>query len=87
MGEVTSALTIRSLELEAYIPYIFIAMIFCFPTRNLFKKAFAALDNMKAKAVALPYNVVTDLVYVAAFACCIIFVIGGSYNPFIYFRF
>ena len=87
VGEVTSALTIRSLELESYIPYIFIAMIFCFPTRNLFKKLFTALDNVKAKAVTLPYNVITDIVYVAAFASCIIFVIGGSYNPFIYFRF
>lgn len=87
VGEVTNALTIRSLELESYIPYIFIAMIFCFPTRKLLGKAINALNNIKAKAFAIPYSVVTDVVYVTALVCCIAFVIGGSYNPFIYFRF
>ena len=86
-GEVTNALTIRSLELEAYIPYLFLAMIFCFPTRKLLGKAIDALNGIKAKAFAIPYSVVYDLAYFAALAICISYVIGGSYNPFIYFRF
>ena len=87
VGEVTSALTIRSLELEAYIPYLFLAMLFCFPTRKLMGKLVKALDNVKAKAFAIPFSVVYDLTYVAALVICIAYVIGGSYNPFIYFRF
>ena len=87
IGEVTNALTVRSLELEAYIPYMIIAMVFALPTRKLIKKATDALENIKAKAFVLPYSVFNDLVYVAALVCCIGFVIGGSYNPFLYFRF
>ena len=87
VGEVANALTIRSLELEAYIPYIFIAMVFCFPTRKIFGRITDGLNSIKAKAFAIPYGIINDIVYLAALVCCIAFVIGGSYNPFIYFRF
>ena len=87
VGEVANAVTVRSLELEAYIPYILVALVFCLPTRNIFKKIFSALDNVKSKVFAIPYGIVCDAVYIVAFICCIGFVVGGSYNPFIYFRF
>jgi alginate O-acetyltransferase complex protein AlgI len=87
VGDVVSANTIRSLELEAYVPYLFIALIFCLPTRALLGKAWNALCAVKNKAVAVPRDVACDLVYIATLAVCIVFVIGGSYNPFIYFRF
>ena len=86
-GEVTNALTIRSLELEAYIPYIILAVVLCLPTGKLLDKALNALKNAKAKAVSIPFSVVSDLSYVVALAVCIGYVIGASYNPFIYFRF
>jgi hypothetical protein len=32
-------------------------------------------------------GVLTQIVYLALFAACIVFVVADSYNPFIYFRF
>ena len=87
VGEVTNAVTVRALELEAYIPYLVIAMILASPIRILIKKGLEALGNSTRKLVAIPYNVVSDVVHVAALALCIAFIVGGSYNPFIYFRF
>lgn len=87
VGEVANAATVRSLELEGYIPYIFVALLLSLPTRRLIGKAIEKLNAIKNKAIALPVGVVFDVAYVAAFVICIGYVIGGSYNPFIYFRF
>ena len=87
VGDVSMAVTVRSLELESYIPYIFIAIIFATPIRTLIGKGLEKLRSIPSKLVAIPYNVVSDLVHVAAFVVCIGYIIGGSYNPFIYFRF
>jgi alginate O-acetyltransferase complex protein AlgI len=86
-GAVEGALTVRSLELEAYIPYIFVALIFCLPTRKWLGKALEALNNAKNRFVYGSTAVVTDVVYILAFVISIGYIIGGSYNPFIYFRF
>ena len=64
-----------------------IAIVFALPTRNIIRRLTDALSNIKAKAFALPYSVFSDLVYIGALVSCIAFVIGGSYNPFLYFRF
>ena len=87
VGDVSMAVTVRSLELESYIPYIFIAIIFATPIRTLIGKGLEKLRSIPSKLVEIPYNVVSDLVHVAAFVVCIGYIIGGSYNPFIYFRF
>ncbi len=87
VGEVANAATVRSLELEGYIPYIFVALLLSLPTRKLIGKAIEKLNAIKSKAIAIPVGVVFDVAYVAAFVICIGYVIGGSYNPFIYFRF
>lgn len=87
VGEVGYAATIRSLELESYIPYLVVAIILGTPIRTLIGKGIDKLKSIKANAVALPLGVAFDAVYVVALAVCIGYVIGGSYNPFIYFRF
>jgi alginate O-acetyltransferase complex protein AlgI len=87
VGEVTDPNTIRILELEAYIPYLVIGLFFCLPIRTWIGKALDRLGSVKAKAIAIPYSIVYDLVYIATLAVCIVFVVGGSYNPFLYFRF
>ncbi len=87
IGEVTAAATVRSLELEAYIPYLIIAAILGSPLRTLIGKAIEAVKNVKTKLVAIPYSIITDAAQVIALVVCVGFVIGGSYNPFIYFRF
>ncbi len=87
VGEVVGAVTVRSLELESYIPYLVIAVILASPIRILIKKLFEKISNSTRKLVTVPYYVVSDVVHIGALALCIAFVVGGSYNPFIYFRF
>ena len=87
VGQVTAAETIRSMELESYIPYIILAVNFGTPIRSLIGKGLEKLRSIPQKAVAIPYNVGHDLIHVAAFVISIGYIIGGSYNPFLYFRF
>lgn len=67
--------------------YLFIALIFALPTRVWIGKALDWFKNMKYKAVNVTYFVISDVVQVATLAVCIVFIIAGSFNPFIYFRF
>ena len=87
VGEVSAAETIRSLELESYIPYVLLAIILGTPIRTLIGKGLDKLKAIPSRIVAIPYSVGHDLVHVAAFVISIGYIIGGSYNPFLYFRF
>lgn len=89
IGEVTQAATIRSLELQSCIPYLIIALILANPTRRLFTMAGDKIKQLctKARAAAVVCGITVDATYLAALALCLVFIIGGSYNPFIYFRF
>ncbi len=92
IGEVTTAATIRSLQLQSCIPYLIVALILANPTRRLFtlmgnKLKALSTDRPGSRAVAIARDVTVDVVYLAALAVCLIFIIGGSYNPVIYFRF
>ena len=86
-GEVVAAGTIRSLEIQSCLPYLVVAIVLALPTRNLLRRAFDAMKNAPARFVKAAYWVTSDVVQLAAIAVCLVFIIGGSYNPFIYFRF
>ena len=86
-GEVVAAGTIRSLEIQSCLPYLVVGIILALPTRNLFRKLFDAIRNVPNKVVNAAYWVTSDAIQLAAIAVCLVFIIGGSYNPFIYFRF
>ncbi len=87
VGEVGEAVTVRSLELQAAVPYLVIALLLSFPTRKLLTWVTEKLANAKSRVVATGYYVCADVLQIAAFVVCFIFIVGGSYNPFIYFRF
>ena len=87
VGSVGMAETVRSLELEAYVPYILLAILFGTPIRTLIGKGLDKIKSISSKWVEIPYNVGHDLIHVTSFVVCIGYIIGGSYNPFLYFRF
>jgi alginate O-acetyltransferase complex protein AlgI len=87
IGEVANPATVRSLELQSCLPYLVIAIILALPTRKLFTKAGELLKKVPGKAAEITRNVTFDAIQLAAIAICLVFIIGGSYNPFIYFRF
>ena len=73
--------------IEANIIYLILALILALPTRVLIGKALDFFKNMKCRPLRETYFVLNDITYVITLIICIGFVIGGSYNPFIYFRF
>ncbi len=86
-GEIIEPVTVRSLEIQAAVPYLVIALILSLPTRRLFSALCRRLANAKSRVLSTGYYIGSDLLNVAALAICLVFIIGGSYNPFIYFRF
>ena len=86
-GEVTAPVTIRSLEIQSCLPYLVAAVILALPTRELIRKGLTYLREKTPKAVSTAYWVTSDVIQIAAIAACLVFIIGGSYNAFIYFRF
>ncbi len=87
VGEVSEAVTVRSLELQSAVPYLVIALLLSFPTRRLLQWATDRLANTKSRVITTGYAICADLLQIAALLLCFIFIVGGSYNPFIYFRF
>lgn len=87
IGAVSGSVNIRSLEIQSCLPYLAVAVILALPTRNLFRKAFDAVQNCRFKAVTTAYWITSDAVQLAALALCMIFIAVLNYNPFIYFRF
>ncbi|MBQ7292945.1 MAG: MBOAT family protein [Clostridia bacterium] len=81
------SVNIINLGIEANMVYLFVALLLAFPTRVLMGKLLDWFKTVKCKPINTTYFVMSDLVYVVTLVICIGFVIGGSYNPFIYFRF
>ena len=86
-GEVSNAATVQSLALQSSIPYLVAAILLSTPTRN----ALASLEQ-KVSSIRWPWlgavlGWVNDFGYIAAILVAVVYIIGGSYNPFIYFRF
>ncbi len=87
IGEVAQAATLRSLELQSCVPYLVVAIILALPTRKLFTMLGERIKSIQNKIVLNLAYVVSDATLVLAIALCLVFIIGESYNPFIYFRF
>ncbi len=87
IGEVTQSATLRSLELQSCIPYLVVEVILALPTRKLFTKLGELIKKIPNRAVNIAAYITADVVQIAAIAVCLVFIIGESYNPFIYFRF
>ena len=81
--EVESGVTIVSMGLFGYLPYVLAGSIIALPSGLLFDCVGKRLDSLKSKGYALAH----DMVLIGMFLLCIVYIIGGSYNPFIYYRF
>lgn len=75
--------TIASMRLFGYLPYVFLGIIISFPSGIFIDRLGAKLNGIGNKAVAVTH----DIVLIAILLLCIVYLIGGSYNPFIYYRF
>lgn len=72
-------LTIRSLELQPYIPFLLIGFILSFPITSKIKD----MSFMSNKLVIA----VRDLTVALLYAVSLAYIISESFNPFMYFRF
>jgi Na+/glutamate symporter len=82
-GSIVNPVTIGSLKLWGYIPFLLIVVFISVPIGvNLLKKIneFRNKDN---KII----SVISDLSLIIILVLSLMFLIGGTYNPFIYFRF
>ena len=75
--------TFASMGLYGYIPYLILGIIIVSPTWLLIEKIKDKFDDMNNKV----YAYVNNTVLVVLLFLCIIYIVGGSYNPFIYYRF
>ena len=82
-GNIVNPVTIGSLKLWGYIPFLIIGLFISVPIGvNIIKKIseFRSKDN---KII----NVLSDFTLIMILVLSLMFLIGGTYNPFIYFRF
>lgn len=82
-GEIQNRVTIGSMGLWGYLPYCIIAFIIASPIETLIKKGMDHVANSENVVI----GIVNDIVLIGLFLLCIVFIVGSSYNPFIYFRF
>ena len=81
--ELQNRVTIASMGLFGYLPYVLLGISISFPSRMIFDRIGKRLHGLESKA----YAVVHDMVLIGMLLLCIVYIIGGSYNPFIYYRF
>lgn len=83
-GKVINPVTIGSLKLWGYLPFLIVGF---FITTPIF------VSGIRGKVVELKkkhdglMGVVNDLYIIIVLLISLMFLIGGTYNPFIYFRF
>ena len=75
--------TIVSMNLFGYLPYVVLGVLISFPSGIMFEQIGKRLNRIHCKT----YAVIHDVVQVSLLIMCIVFIIGGSYNPFLYYRF
>lgn len=75
--------TLVSMNLISYLPYVVLGVFISFPTGTAVNWMRKSLDRKKSKTVA----VLHDFMLIFMLLLCIVYIVGGSYNPFIYYRF
>lgn len=75
--------TIASMGLYGYLPYVGLGALISLPSWTIFEKTQKKLSSISNKT----FDIVHDLLLVGLLLICIVFIIGGSYNPFLYYRF
>ena len=83
-GEISDPVTIASLNLWGYIPFLAIGFFVTTPLWGSLIRKKIALLHKKSDVLM---GVVDDVSLIIVFTVSIVFLMGGTYNPFIYFRF
>lgn len=83
-GEVNNPVTIGSLKLWGYIPFLFAGFFISSPIWiSVFRVKLVELKKSQNTIM----GGVSDLYLIAVLIVSLVFLMGGTYNPFIYFRF
>ena len=82
-GVATNPVTVGSLRLWGYIPFLVIGFVVSTPFWTSLR---TKLADMASKAGNV-CNIFTDVCRIAMLVASLLFLLGGTYNPFIYFRF
>ena len=77
--DVVSPVTVGSLKLWGYIPFLILGVIVSTPLWVFIRK--------RAKVFRMGSTIIGDVYLVAVLVVSLVFLLGGTYNPFIYFRF
>ena len=75
--------TVGSLKLWGYIPFLVIGLFLSIPCGAFVRKK---IESLRKKENAF-IGTVFDLLLIAVLLVSLMFLLGGTYNPFIYFRF
>lgn len=81
--ELINPVTIVSLNLSGYIPFLIAGALAASPAGTWFRGKINGLFERNSRIT----GAVSDIALILVFAVSILFLIGGTYNPFIYFRF
>ena len=82
-GDITGRVTIGSLKLRGYIPFLLAGFFASTPLWTLIRTKIKSI--IKGRGVMT--GAVCDLFLIAVLLLSVVFLMGGTYNPFIYFRF
>lgn len=83
-GEISNPVTVGSLRLWGYTPFVLYGFFISTP---LWTAVFRPLFQKFAKKSGAVSGVIGDVFLIAILVLSLMFLMGGTYNPFIYFRF
>lgn len=83
-SKISNAVTVGSLKLWGYIPFLIVGFIVSTPLWVTVVRT--KIADFKKKNDTL-MGIIGDLYLIAIFLISLLFLLGGTYNPFIYFRF
>ena len=82
-GEIVNPVTVGSLKLWGYVPFLLLGFVITTPIGVTLREKIASIQK-RGNPVA---GVLSDAALIAVLVLSFLFLIGGTYNPFIYFRF
>jgi Predicted membrane protein involved in D-alanine export len=82
-GETVNPVTIGSLRLAGYLPFLALGLLLSTPCGVVLRRKITAWKGRDNAVVAA----LSDIVLIGILVASLIFLLGGTYNPFIYFRF
>ena len=83
-GGADNPATVGSLKLWGYVPFLILGVLISTPPVVALKHKFLSVYKQSSNRVMC---VLCDIALIAVLGLSLLFLIGGTYNPFIYFRF